>query len=251
LDGAIPLTPSLDSIGVLASTVACCARVDAVLAGEEPVLFDEVAAAGLSFAVPKTMVFDGADDQVTTAFSHAISVLSRAGCKITEILLAEIGELPKASDKCSFHIAEGYSWHRDLLARKGPQYDPFIARRLASGASITAQEYIDLVKSRNDLINRTRIATRGFDAVLMPTVAVVAPCIADVATEAAFRKQSFMIARNAGIVNLLDVCAITLPCHRDGDAPVGLMMMGKAMADQRLLHMARRVETVLAGTRRE
>jgi aspartyl-tRNA(Asn)/glutamyl-tRNA(Gln) amidotransferase subunit A len=249
LRGTIPLAPSLDSIGVLANTVACCARVDAVLSGDEPVVADEIALASLRFAVPKAVVFDGADAHVTAAFSRALSVLSRAGCKITEIEFAELGELPKLGGKCSFHVAEGYAWHRQLLARKAAQYDPIIAMRLASGAAITAAEYIDLVNARRDLIDRARTTTRTFDAVLMPTVAVIAPRITDVTAETAYLKNNFLIIRNAGIANFLDRCAISLPCHRTGDAPVGLTMMSEAMADRRLLCMARGVETALAETR--
>jgi len=250
LDGAIPLAPSLDSVGVLASTVACCARVDAVLAGERWAPRDETPAAGLRFAVPKTVVLDGTDMQVATAFSRALSALSQAGCTIAEIELAELGELPKLTSTCSFQVAEGYAWHRDLLARKGSQYDPIIAKRFASGASLSARDYIDLVNARRDLIGRVRMTSRNFDAVLMPTVAVVAPRIADVCTEAAYLESNSLVVRNTGIANFLDRCAISLPCQREGEAPVGLTLMGEAMADQRLLGMAAGVEAVLAGARR-
>src|SRR6476661_5295344 len=38
LDGAFPLSTTLDSIGPLANSVACCAITDAIMAGEEPVV---------------------------------------------------------------------------------------------------------------------------------------------------------------------------------------------------------------------
>jgi aspartyl-tRNA(Asn)/glutamyl-tRNA(Gln) amidotransferase subunit A len=245
-DGVIPLAPSLDSVGVLASTVACCARVDAVLAGTGPAVPDEIGPPGLRLALPKTLVFDGLDERVAQAFARALSVLSRAGCKIVDVVLSELDEIPKLNAKCSFHIAEGYAWHHDLLARKRAQYDPLIASRLASGASISAREYIDLVNVRSDLIVRAQAATRDFDAVLMPTVPVTAARIADVETETTFRAESVLVARNTGIANFLDRCAVSLPCQREGEAPVGLTLMGEAMADARLLGMARGVEALLA-----
>ena len=221
-----------------------------MLAGERWAPRDETPAAGLRFAVPKTVVLDGTDMQVATAFSRALSALSQAGCTIAEIELAELGELPKLTSTCSFQVAEGYAWHRDLLARKGSQYDPIIAKRFASGASLSARDYIDLVNARRDLIGRVRMTSRNFDAVLMPTVAVVAPRIADVCTEAAYLESNSLVVRNTGIANFLDRCAISLPCQREGEAPVGLTLMGEAMADQRLLGMAAGVEAVLAGARR-
>jgi aspartyl-tRNA(Asn)/glutamyl-tRNA(Gln) amidotransferase subunit A len=249
LEGVIPLAPSLDSIGVLSSTVAGCALVDAVLAGDAPALPQETSAKGLRFAVPKAVVLEDLDWRVAQAFDAALSALSRAGCSIANIEFNELRELPQVSAKCSFHIAEGYAWHRELLAAHRAQYDPLIAGRLASGALISDAEYRDLVNARNELIPRAREVTRDFDAVLMPTMAFVAVRVADVQGEAAFRKASFLAARNTGVANFLDRCAASLPCHAQGEAPVGLMMMGEAMSDERLLAMAHAVEPVLAPGR--
>jgi aspartyl-tRNA(Asn)/glutamyl-tRNA(Gln) amidotransferase subunit A len=251
LRGAFPLSPSLDSIGVLASTVSCCARVDAVLAGTGPAALEERPPAALRLGLPRSVVLDDLDDPVSAAFARALSRLARAGCRIEEIELAELRELPQVSSRCSFHIAEGYARHRDLLARRGAQYDPLIARRLASGASITPEDYADLVSARRDLIRRADLATRSVDAVVMPATPTVAPRIAEIDGDAAFQATSFLVARNCAIANLLDRCAITLPCHRPGEPPVGLMLMGQTMADGGLLAAARRVESALEAIRRD
>src|SRR5690242_17320468 len=59
--GAIPLSTSLDSIGPIARSVACCAAVDAILANEGPPDLTYRSPAHLRFAVPTSFVFDGAD----------------------------------------------------------------------------------------------------------------------------------------------------------------------------------------------
>jgi aspartyl-tRNA(Asn)/glutamyl-tRNA(Gln) amidotransferase subunit A len=53
--------------------------------------------------------------------------------------------------------------------------------------------------------------------------------------------------RNPGIANFLDRCAITIPCHAPGAAPVGLMLMGEHNADRTLLALARGIEACLLG----
>ena len=80
----------------------------------------------------------------------------------------------------------------------------------------------------------------------MPTVPVVAPPIAQfLGSDAALRDPHIVVIRNASIANLLGRCALTVPCHEPGEAPVGFMLMGEAMADRRLLGTGISVESVL------
>jgi len=84
ITGVLPLAPSLDSVGPLAPTVACCATIDAILAGEEPIApLVPAPPRGLRLAVPENIVLDGMDTTVAAAFDHALSVLSGAGAHIT------------------------------------------------------------------------------------------------------------------------------------------------------------------------
>jgi Asp-tRNA(Asn)/Glu-tRNA(Gln) amidotransferase A subunit family amidase len=85
-----------------------------------------------------------------------------------------------------------------------------------------------------------------FDALIMPTVPIVAPPIAELeASEEAFFKVNSLLLRNTSTINLLDGCAISLPCHEQGSLPVGLMIAGAAMTDSRVLAVARAVEKLL------
>jgi len=83
----------------------------------------------------------------------------------------------------------------------------------------------------------------------MPTCPVDAPPIADVQTPAAFEAVSSLILRNCNLANFLDRPAITLPIHRPGDAPVGLMLVGAHDRDADLLAVAQSVEHILASDR--
>ena len=250
LDGIVPLSFSLDSAGPLGRSVDCCAIVDAILAGEEIRLPDAARPEELHFAVPKTLVFDGMDDGVAAAFDAAVSALSDAGVRITEIPLSQLAELPEINAKGGFAAAEAYSWHRDLLAEKGDGYDPRVGGRIVKGADQSADDYIRLLAARRRMIADTDRATAPFDALLYPTVAIVAPAIADVDDEAAYGPTNLLCLRNTSVGNFLDRCSISLPCHREGGAPVGLMLTGARGQDARLFDCAKAVETTLAPLRR-
>ena len=245
-DGMVPLSTTLDSVGPLAPTVDCCAQLDAVFAGETPQAQPEVPLAGLRLAVPQTLVLDDLDETVAPTFAAALTRLSDAGARITEFPFSELGDIPKILRTASIPIVEGFAWHRDLLEKAGDQYDPIIAARFRSGAEVSAADYIDMMNARDDLIVRAAATTAPFDAVVMPTLALVAPPIADLeADEELWRTTNALIIRNTSVANFLDRCALTLPCHQPGDAPVGLTLMGETMGDHRLLAIGKAVEAAL------
>ena len=250
ITGVLPLAPSLDSVGPLAPSVACCAAIDAILAGEFPVPPVPARLAGLRLAVPENMVLDGMDDIVAAVFDRALSTLSAAGARIERNRFADIAELPAVNAKGGFAAAEGYAWHRRLLATEAARYDPRIRVRIARGEHMIAADYLDAVNARARLIPSFNRATAALDCVLMPSVPIIAPRIADLDDERRYNSANMLVLRNTTIGNFFDRCAISLPCHREDEAPVGLMLMGETMGDRRLLGIAAAVEAALLGPTR-
>src|SRR5690242_7411765 len=82
LDGGVPLSFSLDSFGPLARSVACCATMDAVLAGETVQPLQPRPVKGMRLAVPTTIALDDLDDEVSKTFERALAALSRQGALI-------------------------------------------------------------------------------------------------------------------------------------------------------------------------
>ncbi len=123
-----------------------------------------------------------------------------------------------------------------------------------------AHEYIDLIRARADWIARMESALQGYDAVLSPTVPIVAPPIApiapadgrdagaDAARDAEFFRVNALLLRNPSIVNMLDGCAISIPCQAPGELPCGLMIWQSAMRDDTILNVALQAQGVLART---
>ncbi|HZQ01640.1 MAG TPA: amidase [Reyranella sp.] len=245
IDGVVPLATSLDSIGPLANTVECCAMVDAVFAAEPIRVPQEVPLAGLRFAIPRQYMMDDLDPVVARAFERACKALEAKGVMIQRIELKELLEIPLINAKGGFAAPEAYAWHEPVLARRGKEYDPLIAPRIRRGVEMGSADYIWLGQKRADLQRRVSAITQNFDAVITPTCAIPAPKIADVSTPDSFTKNNLLLLRNTAVGNFLDRCAISLPCHASGELPVGFMMMAEAMADKRLLGMARSVAPIV------
>jgi aspartyl-tRNA(Asn)/glutamyl-tRNA(Gln) amidotransferase subunit A len=245
ITGVLPLAPSLDSVGPLAPSVACCAVIDAVLAGETPALSVPASLNALRLAVPTNVVLEGMDATVSSAFDRTLAALSQAGARIAHVAFPEFDEVSAVNAKGGFAASEAYAWHHDLLARSGEGYDPRIRARIARGERMTAVDYLELPAARARLIANLNASTREFDALIMPTVPIVPPRIADLDGEREYNRVNMVTLRNTAFGNFFDRCSISLPCHRDGEPPVGLMLVGETLGDARLFSIAAAVEAAL------
>lgn len=243
--GALPLSTSLDTVCALTRSVRDAVRLHEVLAARRVTLAGKPLSAR-RFAVAHTVMLDGLGATVSAAFTRSLAVLRKAGAQIDDIPLLEISELAAINATGGLSAAESYAWHRPLIAAKKAGYDPRVAARILRGATMTAADYIDLVAARQRWIDRMQAALTDFDAVLSPTVPIVAPTIASIQNddEAFFRVNSLLL-RNTAVVNMLDGCAISLPCQTPGQLPVGLMLWHAALHDDAVLDMALQVEAAL------
>jgi aspartyl-tRNA(Asn)/glutamyl-tRNA(Gln) amidotransferase subunit A len=246
ITGVLPLATSLDSIGPLAPSVACCAVIDAILADQAPTLPAPASLAGLRLAVPDNFGLDGMDANVSAAFERALSTLANAGARIVHARFPTFDAIPAVNAKGGFASSEAYAWHRALLEEKGALYDPRIRPRIERGAKQSAADYLDLLAARRRLIADFDAATRDYDALLLPTTPIVPPRLTELEEEREYNRLNMLILRNTAVGNFLDRCAISLPCHRPDEPPVGLMLMGETMGDARLFAIASAVETALA-----
>jgi len=132
-------------------------------------------------------------------------------------------------------------------AKRESEYDRRVVLRIRRGETMTAADYIDLVAARRDWIARMEAALEGVDAVLTPTVPIVAPELAPlVADDAAFFAANALVLRNPSVVNLLDGCALSVPCHDEDELPVGLMVWSSAGRDDAVLDAGLAIEAALA-----
>jgi aspartyl-tRNA(Asn)/glutamyl-tRNA(Gln) amidotransferase subunit A len=244
-EGAFPLSYTLDSVGPLANTIACCAAYDAVLSGGPVTPLPELPARGLRLLVPRSSLLDDLDARVASAFAAALATLSANGASIVEAPVPAFDRQAEYFKSGGFAGAEAYAIHRRWLDRLG-EYDPRVGKRILLGREISAADYVDLARLRADYIREVEALLAPYDAFLMPTTPCVAPTIAEVdATDEDYFRWTMRILRNVGVVNFLDGCAATLPCHEPGSAPVGLSVAGPADSDRRVLAVAAAIERTL------
>jgi aspartyl-tRNA(Asn)/glutamyl-tRNA(Gln) amidotransferase subunit A len=245
LDGGVPLSFSLDSFGPLARTVACCAVLDAVLADEPGQPLQPRPVKGMRLAVPTTIALDDLDEEVAKTFERALATLAREGALIERIEVPEFNDVGVMNAKGGFAAAESYAWHRHLLTSKGNVYDPRVSVRILRGEGISAADYIDILNARRSFITRTEARIAPYDALVLPTTANTPPKIVDLADDKAFATQNLRALRNCTLINTLDGCAISLPAHRDGEVPVGLMLAAAGGSDRRIFELAAGMENLI------
>ena len=242
--GAIPLSTTLDTICAMTRSVEDCILMDRLIA-DDALRVPVLPLAGLRLAVPQTLVLDDMDAHVAASFAATLTRLSEAGAQLIDAPMPELAEYLAFG---YFSSAEAYAWHRHLLARREAGYDARVAKRIRLGAAVSAADYIDLHAARNAWIARMEDIVAPFDALIMPTVPIVAPSIAELeASEAVFFRYNSLLLRNTAACNLLDGCAISLPCHAPGTLPVGLTVAGAAMSDAHVLGVASAIEAMLGS----
>jgi aspartyl-tRNA(Asn)/glutamyl-tRNA(Gln) amidotransferase subunit A len=250
--GAVPLSTTLDTACALTRSVRDAIVVHEVLAARR-VTRSPVPLSHYRLAVPSSLFLEGLDATVARAFERTLATLRQAGATIDSIELSAAKEQPSAG----FSPPEAYAWHRQLLQRAGAHYDPRVRTRIERGAALMGWEYIQLLHERQQWIERMHASLDGYDAMLSPTVPIVAPVLADVAPadgrdalqdtarDAEFFRVNALLLRNTSAVNLLDGCALSLPCHVQGELPVGLMVWHGALRDDTVLNVSLQIEKIL------
>lgn len=248
LDGTVPLSFTLDTACAMTRSVRDAITVHEILAARR-VVRSQAPLSQYRLALVPQVMFDGIDATVARAFERTLQILRAAGARISELSLPQLGELAGLQAGGGFAAAESYAWHRRLLQDKAAQYDPRVRTRIERGANISAADYIELLQVRRDWISRVELALQDVDAVLSPTVPIVAPPLAEVAPgterDEAFFRLNGLLLRNPSVVNMLDGCALSLPCHKPGELPAGLMVWHGALRDDVILNIAQQIENLL------
>uniref|UniRef100_UPI0003829DBB amidase n=1 Tax=Pseudomonas tolaasii TaxID=29442 RepID=UPI0003829DBB len=243
--GTFPLAESLDSVCALTQSVADCILLDQILSGE-PLQTRAAPLAGLRLAVTRDVVLDQLDATVTAAFERSLDLLTQAGATVSWFDFPELHELRHINAAGGITAAEAWHGHRQWLdGNRADAYDPRVAQRIRRGASISAADYLDIRNERQRLIDVARERLGDADAWLLPSVAVVPPRLADLADDAAFFATNALVLRNTSVINFLDGCALSLPCQRGDELPVGLSIAGLHGQDARVLQVSRSIEALL------
>ena len=246
-EGCIPLSTTLDTACAVTHSVRDAVLLHEILAARRVARIDKPLGQW-RLALPRTIMLDALEPAVATAFERAIQTLRAAGAAIDDIDLPLLDEAAHLQRGGGIPAAQSWAWHRAALCTRQSLYDPRVALRIRRGETIN--DYTQLLTERSAWIERMEAALSSFDALLSPTVPIVAPRTQPLLdSDDAFFAANALLLRNPSLVNLADGCALSLPCHRQGDWPVGLMVWSTAMADDRVLSVSLAIESALASGR--
>ncbi len=244
-EGAFPLSQTLDSAGPIARSVEACAKVDAVLAGEQPWQLKAAPLAGLKFAIPQGLPLGELGDTVASRFDAAIARLGRAGVRLSDVNFPLFDDMARVQSAATIATVEAWHIHRERIAARGADYDPIVRSRIETGSRVSDADYATMLKDRSELVSAMDARFHEFDALVLPTTPIVAPTMEQLSTEKGFNTANRLLLRNTAIANFFDLCAISLPLRGDG-LPVGLMLFGRRGQDRRLFAIAAAVERLLS-----
>nr|WP_297525917.1 amidase [uncultured Roseateles sp.] len=245
LEGCLPLAPSLDTAGAITRSVRDAALLHAVLSGDA-VELDGRPLSAWRFAITPTFMQDDLEPAVADAFERALATLRAAGARIDVRALPALPRVAELQTQGGLTAAEAWAWHHARLAERADRYDPRVALRIRRGEAIRPAAYEALRDARQRWIHDMAAEMSDIDAFLSPTVPLQAPEIAPLLTsDDLFFATNARLLRNTAVVNLLDGCAISIPCEPPGELPVGLMLWAPAGRDRAVLSAASRVEAAL------
>lgn len=257
IEGIAPLSPTLDTPGVLALSVADAALGFSVIdpaASDDPDAFlaavEDAVAGDFRIGVCETF-FDSCDPGVAEGARAALAELEAAGARLTPIEIPDLDEVDGIFRTGGLSAFEFAGFIRDVLPDFLDDIDPMVGSRFDKMAAMTASDYLGRIRRMGELSRAAHAAMSDVHAVVGPTVPITPPKIADVQEPKAYMKANLMAARNTTVANLLAMSAVTIPVALDAAGlPVGLQVMCAGGADARAVAIARSFERVL-GTARE
>ncbi len=248
LDGVLPLSPSLDTVGPLTRDVADANAILAVLAGRPAVDLSGASLKGTRLAIPTDHFFERTEPAVLAAFAAAVEVLAKAGAAIVRVPAPEVleGRALIARHGLIASIEADAAWHEAIAADPDAVFH-MVRDRIAPGARHSGRDYIALRDGFARLSAAFALRLAGCDAMIAPTVAGDPPEIQPLLeSDAAYTLANALALFNASPGNWLTCTAVSVPC---GGAvlPVGLMLMQRAGHDGQLLRLAAAAEAALAA----
>jgi aspartyl-tRNA(Asn)/glutamyl-tRNA(Gln) amidotransferase subunit A len=241
--GVFPLSFSQDSVGVIARNVAGVRLLDSVLAPQRAV---RPGLKGRRLLVPDSYLLDELEPSVAADFEAVLSCLAKIGFEVVKRDARRLDAIPARLAMSNIVAAEAYRVHSETLASRPEIFDPRVGRRIALGSNVDFADYLDLQEARQDWQALWAELLEDADAMVVPTVPMVAPPIAALeADDASYFAANGRMLRNPTVVNVVDGCAMSIPMHQSGGAPTGLMLMSGAGRDAALLELSELVEAVL------
>ncbi len=252
LRGVYPLSPSVDTVGPLARSVADAAAAYQVIAGHDPEDAwsadrpvtppgDAASFSNVRIGVPHPWVDAPLVPTQADAYSRALEQLATAGVDVVHIDLPGLAPPGLIIEALYPEVADV---HRDRYSATPDGYGPAVGARVAEALAVDPELHQEGLKWRANLRNEVDEVLSTIDFLATPTVAALRKEIgADTVTigdtEVAYRPA---LSRFTSLVNQLLLPAIALPLTTPGIPPPSLQLIGPAWSEHRLLELGSAME---------
>ena len=243
--GSVPLSFTFDHLGPITRSVDDAASLWAVLIGRRPTPIEARTPASLKLGVLRGYFDELLDSDVRAGFTAGMERLERCGLTMEPRTVS--GTESISPTYVAISLAEAAQWHAPLLASHAADYQPGVRARIAIGEKVLAVDYLNALETRQRLRAAVDAALDACDALVLPTLAIVAPTLgAENATMSDGQQipvRSAML-RLTQLFNVTGHPAISLPMPVNG-LPVGLQLVGRRDETAALLAVARTCEQAL------
>jgi len=196
---------------------------------------------GLKAAFCETLFFDDVEEESIAAVREAGNVLKSLGMDVSRMEIPEVQHIFSYGRRELMVAAEGYAVNERLLEKHFSELDPVVAHRLKNGLLLSAKDYLlvsrEWERQRASIVN----TLKDVDVLLVPTTQIPARPVAEIDTDMeTYSAYNQKCLRNTSIGNMLNLCAVTVPCGMDSRGmPMGLMIYGKPFAEEMVLRVAK------------
>jgi aspartyl-tRNA(Asn)/glutamyl-tRNA(Gln) amidotransferase subunit A len=227
-EGSIPLSRSLDVIGPMAMSVTTLAQAMAMMTNDGRFASLKPADGPLRLCVAASAWVGALDEETAVAWGG----VSRG---LPEIELPDRAAMSQVCATVSMYEASAY--HRDWITTHPERYgDADVRDRLIKGLSIPSSDHAAALAKRPALLAAVEQAMRGFDAILVPATAIVAPLIGGPDVREPMTRFTRPFSATGQPV-------LTLPAKVSG-LPVGIQVVGRAGGDRQLLEVGLALEAL-------
>jgi aspartyl-tRNA(Asn)/glutamyl-tRNA(Gln) amidotransferase subunit A len=249
MHGVVPLAAMFDSPGLVARTAADCGylfqALDQSLRGSTEAVaeYDPPTLTRLRVGIGSPQLWCNCDAGVLETATRFASSLGKLGVQLRDVAFPEADIAAQHTREHSFVAAECEQFVRLELPEIRPHLSPSTRRILAEGAALRSEEVLARQRRFGHLLGRAATVFDEVDLVACPTVPLTSPSLTRLADYEAYRTVNSTALLNTVVVNLLGLCALTLPAGVDGRGlPVGLQLIAPAGAEARLLAAALAIE---------
>lgn len=244
--GIVPLSPSLDSPGLLCRTVEDLAYAFGAIDPARPGVVQAHALSGLRIGVVQNIVWDGADASIAETTQAALATLARKGVVMTDITLPHLDSALEIFGQGGLAAAELRAFMEMTFPERIARLDPMVRARVEMADQLSAVEYLRRAAVLSGVARAAATVFDTVDVLVTPTVPISAPLLTDLTDPDAYRRANMLTLRNTAFVNLFGWCALSLPTGLDHNGiPVGLQMIAPPRQEEALLAMAMGVENAL------